>query len=306
MSSSSCAPGPLGERARPGERRGRLRRGVVRDAYPAQLVPRGGVTVRGDGHCARRGGRDVIGHAAEDRPPTGPRWPAPRTIASAPSSSASRCSARGADRSASARKSTGRPLSSPAAWVEDLLCASARMLERVRVAEPHGRGRPWVRGRDRQAPSPASWSARARASELPGPPSMPTRTFMGFPSVAPMPRFDLTVPAGEQRHRRIAQPRSVVLRRAGYGSARERRRRDHHRARRRPRRRPRAACELLLDAEDGMEVVAEAGDVDDRAALRPRPQARRARARPQHAGRAEPAGDPAVPRGLAGHAASSC
>ena len=59
----------------------------------------------------------------------------------------------------------------------------------------------------------------------------------------------------------------------------------------------RKGLRLLLEAEADAEVVAEAGDVADARALRPRAPARRAGARPQHARRAHVArGDPATSR----------
>ena len=57
----------------------------------------------------------------------------------------------------------------------------------------------------------------------------------------------------------------------------------------------RSALRMLLDAEADLEVVAEAGDVDTTAALRPRPPPRRPHPRPEHARRPEPAGDPGDP-----------
>ena len=68
----------------------------------------------------------------------------------------------------------------------------------------------------------------------------------------------------------------------------------------------RSGLRMLLDAEDGFEVVAEAGDVPRRERLRPRAPARRARARPQHARRLEPGGDPAAARVDARRRRSSC
>ena len=59
----------------------------------------------------------------------------------------------------------------------------------------------------------------------------------------------------------------------------------------------RSGLRVLLDSEPDLNVVAEAGDVEHRARVRAHAPARRRRARPQHAGRAEPAGHPALPRG---------
>ena len=58
----------------------------------------------------------------------------------------------------------------------------------------------------------------------------------------------------------------------------------------------RRGLRMVLDAEEDFEVVAEAGDIAAADAVRARPPARRPGARPQHARRAEPGGDPALPR----------
>ena len=63
----------------------------------------------------------------------------------------------------------------------------------------------------------------------------------------------------------------------------------------------RSGLRMVLDSESDLEVVAEASDVDSARALRARPPPGRARARPEHARRLEPRGDPADPRGVARH-----
>ena len=60
----------------------------------------------------------------------------------------------------------------------------------------------------------------------------------------------------------------------------------------------RSGLRMLLDSESGFEVVAEAGDVDCRAALRARPSPGRAGAGPEHARRLEPGGDSRPARGV--------
>ena len=61
----------------------------------------------------------------------------------------------------------------------------------------------------------------------------------------------------------------------------------------------RKGLRLLLDAEPGFEVVAEAGDVPDAVRITRAHRPRRARARPQHAGRARASRRSRDPRGVA-------